>query len=223
MIGQGVSQTKNFIDQPYIETVAKVDTLVTPDRIYLNINITEKDTKGKTSVGELESKMESVLKGLGLNTYEDLMLNDIASNFKNYFLKKQDVMKSKSYTLIVKDALMAGKVVIALENIDISNVQIEKTEFSEIEKLKLELKSKAIIKAKTHADYLSRPLSQKVGRAIFISDLSDNTIARSLQGRVSGVQIRGYSSLRQENFKPADIKFEKIKVTSVVSVKFVTE
>jgi lysozyme len=44
------AQTKNFIDLPYIETSAKVDTLVVPDKIYLNIMITEKDTKGKISV-----------------------------------------------------------------------------------------------------------------------------------------------------------------------------
>lgn len=50
------SQTKNFIDLPYIETAAKVDTLVVPDRIYLNISIAEQDTKGKIAVEELEKK-----------------------------------------------------------------------------------------------------------------------------------------------------------------------
>lgn len=30
-------QTKNFIDQPYVETTAKVDTLIKPDVIYLDI------------------------------------------------------------------------------------------------------------------------------------------------------------------------------------------
>ena len=44
---KSISQTKTFIDLPYIETSAKVDTLVIPDRIYLNISITEKDSKGK--------------------------------------------------------------------------------------------------------------------------------------------------------------------------------
>lgn len=50
------SQTKNFLDLPYIETSAKVDTLVVPDKIYLNIMVTEKDTKGKISVEEQEKK-----------------------------------------------------------------------------------------------------------------------------------------------------------------------
>ena len=59
------SQTKNFIDQPYIETKSRVDTLVTPDRIFLSIFINEEDTKGKISVEEQENKMASTLKLLG--------------------------------------------------------------------------------------------------------------------------------------------------------------
>ena len=52
------SQTKSFIDLPYVETSVKVDTLVIPDRIYLTIVISEKDTKGKVSVEELEKRMQ---------------------------------------------------------------------------------------------------------------------------------------------------------------------
>ena len=37
----GYAQSKNFIDQPYLETTAKVDSLVKPDRIYLSILIQE--------------------------------------------------------------------------------------------------------------------------------------------------------------------------------------
>jgi hypothetical protein len=60
------SQTKNFIDLPYIETSAKVDTLVMPDRVYLTIILTEKDTKGKISVEELEEKMINRLTSIGI-------------------------------------------------------------------------------------------------------------------------------------------------------------
>jgi len=219
----GWAQNKNFIDQPFVETSAQVDTLVTPDRIYLNIVILEKDTKGKTSVEELEAKMESALKRLGINTKENLTLNDLASNFKKYFLKPQDVLKSKAYTLMIKDAKTAGMVIIELENIEISNVILDRTEFSKIEQLKLELKSKAIAKAKKQAEYMASPLNQKIGAAIHISDQSDNSLNYALQGRVSGIQIRGYSSIREEDFKPADIEFEKIKVESSVAVKFKLE
>ncbi len=45
-----LSQTKNFIDKAYLETSAKVDTLVKPDIIYLDIIISEKDSKNKVPI-----------------------------------------------------------------------------------------------------------------------------------------------------------------------------
>ncbi len=221
VIANGFSQTKNFIDQPYIETMSKVDTLVTPDMIFMNIIITEQDTKGKISVEELESKMETVLKSLDIDTKKDLTLNDLASNFKKYFLRRQDVLKSKSYTLILEDAITAGKVIIALENLKISNVTIEKTEYSAIEELKLTLKSKAVLKAKTQAQFMAEPLGQKVGSPIFISDLSGNSIYRSYEGRPAQISMK-FDAAAQE-YKPADISFEKIKVESIISIKFKIE
>lgn len=221
VIANGFSQTKNFIDQPYIETMAKVDTLVTPDKIFMNIIITEQDTKGKISVEELESKMETALKRLGINTKEKLTLNDLASNFKKYFLRRQDVLKSKSYTLILEDAITAGKVIIALENLKISNVTVEKTEYSEIEELKLTLKSRAVLKAKTQAQFMTEPLGQKVGSPIFISDLSGNSIYRS--NRAENNMFLAKVSSSEKDFTPADISFEKIKVESIISIKFKIE
>lgn len=217
------SQTRNFIDQPYIETIAFVDTLVTPDEIYLTISITEKDTKGKVPVEELESKMENTLMQLGINTKEDLTLNDLASNFKKYFLKAQDIQKVKIYTLKVLDAVTVGKVIVELENIGISNVLLDRTEFSEIEDLKLNLKSKAIAKAKKQADFMVNPLNQKVGSAIYISDHADNAIVGQLEGNAQGIVMRGYASAKSQELNPADIEFEKIKVENIVSVKFKLE
>ncbi len=221
VIANGFSQTKNFIDQPYIETMSKVDTLVTPDMIFMNIIITEQDTKGKISVEELESKMETVLKSLDIDTKKDLTLNDLASNFKKYFLRRQDVLKSKSYTLILEDAITAGKVIIALENLKISNVAIEKTEYSEIEELKLTLKSRAVLKAKKQAQFMAEPLGQKVGSPIFISDLSGSSIYRS--NRAENNMFLAKVSSSEKDFTPADISFEKIKVESIISIKFKIE
>jgi len=218
---QSFSQEKNFIDQPYVETNATVDTLINPDRIFLNILITEKDTKGKTSVEELENKMAEKMKSLGIDLDKQLYLSDLSSNFKKYFLQRQDVLKSKSYTLIAYDALTAGKVILELEKIDISNVQLEKTEYSKMDELQLTLKTLAIKKAQMNAEYMTKPLNQKIGKAIYISD--SGNITSQLQGRVSGIQIRGKSSLKEETYSPLDIQFEKIKVESQVYAKFIIE
>ena len=222
-ITKNFSQTKNFIDLPYIETSAKIDTLVTPDRIFLTILITEKDTKNRTSVEELESKMNLKLKSLGIITEKQLTLNDLTSNYKKYFLKQQEILKTKSYSLVVYDAKTASKVIAALEEEEISNVSLEKTEYSKTEQLLLILKGKAIVKAKNTAIALTKPLNQKVGNAIYISD-SNSTVSNMLSGRVKGVQIRGFASMNAESdYDPIDIAFDKIKIETQINVNFKLE
>jgi len=151
-----------------------------------------------------------------------LTLNDLSSNYKKYFLKQQDVQKSKNYTLIVYNAKVAGKVIIGLEDIEISNVTLEKTEYSKAEEMILTLKSKSILKAKNQAIAMTKPLNQKVGNAIYISDY--NSISNMLSGRVAGIQIRGMASLKEkDNFEPIDIEFEKIKIETEVKATFKLE
>lgn len=210
------TQTKKIIDQPYVETKAKVDTLVTPNRIFLSIFINEEDTKGKISVEEQENKMANKLKSLGVDLDKQLTLSDLGSNFNKYFLKSQDIEKNKSYSLLVYTAKAAGEIIRSLEQIGISNVDLERTEYSKMEELKLELKSKAILKAKLQAEYLVKPLDQKVGSAIHISD-KFNQIYRANQ--LDEVVVKGYAGKNKE-YKSIDIGFKKIEVASEVHVKF---
>lgn len=208
-------QNKNFIDQPYLETTARVDTLVTPDRIYLSILITEADTKGKTSVEKLENKMADKLETLGIDTEKQLTLSDLASNFKKYFLRKADVQKDKEYSLLVYDAVMAGKVILGLESIGISNVNLTKTEYSKLENLKIILRQLAVKEAKKQAEAMVLPLNQQLGSALFISDLNTGILNR-YQGRVAEVKV--FKDVDKD--QPVEIEFEKIEVESTVNVKF---
>jgi len=215
------SQTKNFIDQPYLETTSKVDTLVKPDIIYLDILLREKDNRNRVSVEELENKMASKLESMGIDLRKQLTLSDLASNFKKYFLKQKDVLKSKAYKLKVFDAQTAGKVLVELENLGISNVSLDKTEYSKIEELKLSLKSKAVKKAKIQAEYLVRPLNQSVGGAIFIVDKYNQ--GYDYDGALEEVVVLGYSNKRKAEYKPVEIEFKPIKVETEVTIKFKIE
>ena len=59
----GNAQYKNFIDQPYIEVNGNADTMVTPNEIYIQIQLSEKDTKDKVSIEELETENGKWFKG----------------------------------------------------------------------------------------------------------------------------------------------------------------
>lgn len=217
-----ICQEKNFIDKPYIEVEGKSDTLVTPNRIYIDVLITEKDTKGKKSVEDLEKEMFTKLQVIGVDVKKDVFMKDMLSTFKKYFLKSTDIQKSKSYSILVFDATQTTKVFIGLEEIGISNVNVEKTEHSESQKIQLKINSKAIENAKATAESFLNPLNQKVGKAIFIGHINTTNM---LQGNVSGVLIRGNRSLYEQESKGyiSPIEFEKIKISSEVGVRFVIE
>lgn len=215
------SQSKNFIDQPYLETSAEADTLVIPDRIYLKITISENDTKNKKSVEELENKMVQKLKNLGIDTNKQLLLNDLESGYKKYVLKSTDVMKTKSYDLLVFDGLTAGKVIQELEKEEIANIQLLKTQHSQQEKILADLKKRAIIQAKKNANNIANAIGQKAGNAIFISDLK---VTLPTNPNLFLNTSFGYKSQKQkEEFEPADLNFRKIGFSASLSANFKLE
>ena len=214
-----VAQTKNFIDQPYVDTTAKVDTLVVPDRIFVTIVLQEEDSKGKISLETLEKRMEKVLTALSVNTKKDLQVTDMSSSYKQYFLKQKDIHKSKSFSLLLRDAITANTVFVALEKEGISNVFLEKTEYFNSDQLQMFLKMKAIKKAKLQAEYLTNALGQEVGKALYIMD-RNNQLNRYHNNQLDEVVVIGYGAKTNEEFKPIEVEFEKILLETTVSVKF---
>jgi hypothetical protein len=218
------SQNKNVTDKPFIEATGLADTLVIPNKIWINVMLMEKDTRGKKSVEELEKEMIQKLQSIGINTEKDVSLNYMSSNFKNYVLKQTDIFKSKSYSVVVSDANTTAKVFIGLEEIGISNVQITKIENTELKKIKLLINAKAILNAKQTAESFAKPLNQKVGNAVQISNFE--IMSNQYAGQLSEVVVTAYSSKLSGN-RSADynnnIEFEKIKVSSSVQAKFLLE
>ena len=216
------SAQKNFLDQPYIEVKAEADTLVVPDRIYVSITLNEADSKNKKSVEEQEKQLETILKKLKINTDKDLSVLGYSSDFKKYFLKGQNILKTKKYSLLVRDAYTLGNVLISLEEAGISNTEVEKVEYSKSKELLLELKSEAVKRSRITADKLVKPLNQKAGKALYISDTNYGGIGdyELTTNEIFSLQEMDYKkgSASEEFLRKLD--FQKIKFSTTVYVKY---
>ena len=218
LIGFAASaQTKNFLDQPYLETSASADTLVIPDRIYLNIRILESDTKGRVSLEVLEQRMVASLRKCEVDIEKQLSVADLSSDFKKYFLRGQQVMKEKTFELVVYDAEAAGCALYELEQLGISNVYLNRTEYSEMESLQMELKAKAVLKARQQARMMTDALGQGLGKAIYISD-SGYSVYPMLRGKAAGMEMAVMD--QAESYQGIGAEFQKTKVEVNVQVKF---
>lgn len=217
-----VGQTqKNFLDLPYMEVTGSADTMITPNQIYIKILISEKDTKDKLSVEELESKMYEALKALGIDVGNKLTTSDILSNFKSYFLKNKDIMKSKEYQLEVSDAVTASKVFIALEAISISNTSIARVDHTDLENIRNLMRTKAVENSKARALALLKPLNQMLGPVIHITDNEVYYKTTPFQGRLDEVVVVGYSTKNNSFQELPNIAFEKIRVAANINAKFI--
>jgi len=211
----GFTQTKTFIDQPYIEVNGSADSLVTPNEIFIKIIISEKDTKDRVSVEAQENNMIPALKSLNINTDKDLTNSDMMSNYKFHLLKQKDVIKTKEYILKVKDANTLNKVFIKLEELGISNTSIDRVSHSDLENIKNTCRSKAIENARQKALALTKPINQSIGNAIFITD-NESNYAVPYAARGMMVMMDKAADNQESN-----IQFEKIKVEASISAKFI--
>lgn len=216
----GQTGDKNFIDQNYIEVIGKSEMEIVPDKIYIKVNLNEKDTKNKISIAELEKSMIAALQGIGIDVAKDLLIKDISSNFKYYLLTKNEILLTKEYQILVRDAKTAGQLFIDLEKIGISNVSIENLDHSNIEQFRKEVKVNAIIAAKDKAESLTKALNQNIGRALYIQELDNSS--EGLRNS-NTIRIRGISSGIYGSNAPSpalDFDFEKIKIEYSVLCRF---
>ncbi len=214
------AQTKNFIDQNYIEVTGKAEMEVVPDRIYIKVLLSESDSKNRVSVPELEEKLIKKLKKIGIDLEKDVFIKDMASNIKFHMLAKNKIYLSKEYQVIAKDGKTVAEIFLGLEEVGISNVSIEKVENSKIEEYRKEVKINAIKAAKEKAIFLANAIKQEAGRAIFIGENNfGNPTFES-----NNIRIRGASTLlgRKSIDEPLqNFEFEKIKLESTIMCRFV--
>lgn len=203
---------KNFIDQNYIEVTGKAEMKIIPDMIYLSIVINENDVK--KSVELKEYQMIKVLQELGIDVVKNLKVGDLDSDFKSKIFKK-DIVKSKTYQLLVNDAETAANVVAKLEEIDISNISVAKVDHSKIEQFRREVKVNATKVAKEKASDLAQAVGQNIGRALYIQELNNyQNYARTSNA------ILAYGATNKSLSDDVPLQFQDINIEYSVLCRF---
>lgn len=220
MITLAQSGSKNFLDVNYIEVTGKSIKEITPDMIYMNILISEKDNK-RVNLKAIEKKMIRSLGKIGVNLKKDLKLRDFSSNFQHYFIKKTDVKLTKEYELIVHSGVMASKALESLKEVGVANVTITKLRYSKIEEVRLAAKIAAIKAAKEKATLLTNEIGESIGKVLYIREQGDYTEypLRDKYGERRPLMMRMSSDKLSRESAPS-IDFQQIKLEYSVSARF---
>ena len=159
-------------DQNFIEVSVRTEKQVTPDEIYLAITLNESESKGKTTVEQQEREMVKTLKILGIDVEKNLTVQDMNSDLKTYFLRKDNILATKAFTLKLNTARQMAQVFQSLNQINISDIRLQKTAVSEQlqKEIKDELLTSAAKKAQENAQILAAAVGSKAGKAIYLQN-----------------------------------------------------
>ena len=214
------AQSKDFIDQNYIEITGRADMEVSPDEIYINITINEKDNKGKISVEQQEKDMFRRLKALGIDLEKNLTVQDMSSDLKTYLLKKNAVMTTKSFQLKINSTEMLAKVFQTLGEAGIADVNISKTAISNIQELRKEIRVQAAKAAQDNAASLAEAVGRKLGKALYIQDFGYTP--RYFYSNVAMAKSAVMADGVAQEAAPS-LEFEKVRIEMSVMIRFALE
>ena len=203
------AQNDNFNKEkeskPFIEVNGTAQKEVIPDRIYIQITLTDKSTNDKDeSIQNQEKNLKNGLTEIGIDL-KDFYLSDAVSEITTYKKKETGIKLSREYTLIVKNGDEVKKIFKKLNDLNIKEAVISKTESSEIEKFRKEVRIAAIKVAKEKADYLLQAIGEELGKPLEIKELDNNVFINRNLAFNSSV---GYNKEETEtNFEKILIKF----------------
>jgi len=204
---------------PTFETYISVDTAVVPDKITMELRLSELDLRSREELQEKEAEMIAALSALGIDISSQLTVTDIGSNLKEVLFGKDEVIKRKKYALVVANAQTAGDVIIAMEQASIANVRITTTEITATEDLELALIEKAMRKAFKQLKAANRLTNMEYDKVRQIRiDQNRNTYLRNKVGAMRTEVLADHVEAEEIQWSSQEVSFEKQEVTLKVAV-----
>jgi len=208
------AQTTKTEEKPYIEVTGTAEKEVVPDIIYITITLKDKlVNKDSYTVIQQETKLKQALQQTGIDL-KNLSLSDANRNIIVYKRKEKGVEETKEYSLKVSTATEVTKVFEALNNINIKEAEISKTDHSQMDLLRKEVRIAAIKAAKDKAAYLLQAIGEEPGKPLIIHENSAEEVPRGRSNVSSNV------SYKKDEYALPDVSFKTIKIEFSYYVKY---
>lgn len=209
------------ITQPYIDISSTATREVTPNEIYLRITIKESDYKGKKSLEEMQEAMLGALKINRIDIPECLTLNYMGSDVSyKMFSKNINTRTEATYTLKLHDVATMQNVISALEERQISNIDLVKTKFTKEKELKHELAIEAMQQAQAEARTLAGAIGQEIGKALSINYWMNSNDSQPRLYKARANMAMDESAVAGEGQQAPTFGIGKITYSLNVNVKF---
>lgn len=212
VLGQETITDKKTSEKPFIEVTGTAMKEVIPDIIYITITLSDKVVNNEDySILIQEEALKNALTKANIDL-KNLSLSDAISEITKDKKRETGFKVSKEYIVIVKNSVEVTKVFKELYAINIKEARITRTESSEIETLRKEVRIAAIKAAKEKAVYLLNAIGEQIDKPLEIKEL-ENKIYNT-------ENVYSNSIINLKDIDGAESNFEKIVIKFSYFVRF---
>jgi uncharacterized protein YggE len=213
----------NTIKQRTINVSGSSELEITPDEIYVQIELREYNKKNgdKVDIEAIRNQFLSAAKSMGIAD-TDVVVQGYSGWDGNYWWyqknkkKNPDMKAGITYEVKVKAVDDMDKLVDKLDDEATQNFYLSRTSHSNMDSIKKQLKIAAVKAAKEKAIYLAAALGDNVGQALTINDPNESAdYPRPLYKANIAMAAEADRSA-----PPMNVDFKKIKIEYNVNVIF---
>jgi uncharacterized protein len=208
---------EGFKGEHFIEVTGTAQQEIEPNEIYTLIRLKEfEENRQKTTLEKLDADFLNALKQAGIDR-KRLELADAGSNLDKFGKKNKDAFRQKSYQLKLTSAAELEKFLEKLEPVKVDLVDVTRLHHSDYEKIKLELKTKALQAAKAKAETLLKSIGAEIGKPLMVRDW-DLEPVHPMEMKTANVRMQSFDGSAAE--EEGSIGFRKIKLQAQITAQF---
>lgn len=218
------AQTGNVENSRKVATKGFAEREVTPDIIYLSINLKEfymdGNTKKKVSIETLEKQLYDAATANGVKK-EDFTIQNVYSYNYNTKKKGNELLQARQYRLKISNLNNLDVILYKVDPFGIESTSISGYDHSQKKEIEKELKTEAVKDARRNAEILAEADQQTVGKALVINDNSSMNFNDLIpQPRMMAYAKAADASVLESSGNGLNIDIRPIKLTCYIDVVF---
>ena len=215
----------NTIKQRTVNVNGHSELEITPDEIYVDIQLQEYNKKNgdKVDIETIRNQFLEAVKNMNIAD-TDVVIQGYSGWDGNYWWyqknkkKNPDMKAGITYEVKLKTVDEMDKLVDKLDDEATQNFNISRTSHSNLDSIKKQLKMQAVKNAKEEAVYLASALGDNVGNALTIND--PNESSDYPQPMTFAIRSKAAGIAADQEAAPMNVDFKKIKIEMNVNVIF---
>lgn len=211
-----------------ISVVGSAEMEIVPNEIYMTFTLKEylDASRKKVKIESIKTDFLKLCKESGVAD-SNISISSYTGNerWDYYWYKRRktepDFMSSISYDIKVSSPEKLDKIVNGLNDNAIDNFYISKTSHSDIEKLRKEVKTRALIASKDKASYLAESIGEEVDEALLVQEVEDSYSYNNYYSNESNYSNKvSQTAMSYESSYSSTPNFQKIKLRYEMKAEF---